>query len=57
MNKTLIGIYTYLYTFPLTEKGLNDYIKLQSICKKRGGTITKRFINNEYAFEYKCQKI
>lgn len=56
-KKQLIGINTYLYTFPLTELGRKDYEKQKAICQRKGGTIIERFINNKLAFEHTNKSI
>jgi len=50
MEKQLIGLNTYLYTF-----GLRDRDKFEQKMKlmKKTGRVAEVFINNGYAFEYK----
>ena len=50
MKKELIGLNTYLYSFPLREeKKYNAAMKRL----KKTGKVTVVFLNNRYGFEYK----
>ncbi len=53
MKKELIGLNTYLYTFPLN---CNDQFKLAMEEMKKFGTVTEIFLNNELGFELKLFK-
>lgn len=51
MKKQLIGYNRWLYTFPLHER--DTYLACLEREKRKGGTVTERFLNNEYGFEVK----
>ena len=53
MRKELIGLNTYLYTFPLN---CNGQFKLAMEEMKKFGTVTEIFLNNELGFELKLFK-
>ena len=53
MEKQLIGLNTYLYTFPL-DCAVSFRLTMQEMSNQ--GTVTEVFIDNEYGFELKLFK-
>ena len=53
MKKELIGLNTYLYTFPLN---CSEAFKTAMKKMKRHGHVTEVFLNNEIGFELKLFK-
>lgn len=53
MKKQMIGLNTYLYTFPLNCKVTFEFAK-KELAKK--GIVTEVFLNNELGFELKLFK-
>ena len=53
MQREMIGLNTYLYTFDLEHK--QDFLKLQEELKDKGA-ITIIYVENGYAFEIKLYR-
>ena len=53
MKKELIGLNTYLYTFPLN---CSEVFRIAMKKMKRHGHVTEVFLNNEIGFELKLFK-
>ena len=53
MKKELIGLNTYLYTFPLN---CSKAFRIAMEKMRRKGTVTEVFLNNELGFELKLFK-
>ena len=50
MNKELIGLDTYLFTFPLD---CSKAFRIAMEKMRRKGTVTEVFLDNEFSFELK----
>ena len=50
MNKELIGLNTYLFTFPLD---CSKAFRIAMEKMRRKGTVTEVFLDNEFGFELK----
>ena len=53
MKSEIIGLNTYLYTYPLN---CNEQFKLAMEEMKKFGTVTEIFLDNELGFELKLLK-